>query len=718
MKHLIILFILLNVHWAAVAQWDTSVIRLNKIGADGILLNKGWKFQAGDNPDWARPEFNDKSWHPIDPTKDIYDLPQLWKGIGWLRLHFFVDSAVTGSLAMEIQQSGASEIYLNGKLLRRFGVVSTNPNTIKAFSPNRPFSLTNSRNTEQVLAVRYILQPRIKYSTHFGQQNTGLSIKVNTIENGNYQYPIQIYEAETNMFRVGVFAILAILYLSFYLFNRTQKVNLLFSVYACIQAIDWMKFLLSKSLQYVQSLFWINNLSLALQVLSFLAMITAIYRLLGQKRGWIFYSLIALGIISIPMGALFYGWGWTIFGLLFTNLVNIEITRIALKAVRSHKKGAWIIAAGGISYLLLWSLVTLQWYGIFEGFGVDTFTFAFISIPVAVSIYLGYNFAETYRSLQQKLAEVETLSKEKQQILEAQKETLERQVTQRTAELKHSLEELKATQAQLVQSEKMASLGELTAGIAHEIQNPLNFVNNFSDVNQELLAELKDEADKGNIAGVKAIANDVIDNEEKINHHGKRADAIVKGMLQHSRTNTGKKEPTDINALTDEYLRLSYHGLRAKDKTFNANIETHFDDAIGEINAIPQDIGRVILNLITNAFYAVTEKKKQTTNSYEPTVSVTTKLLSSPSGDGGKVEIKVADNGNGISQKVLDKIFQPFFTTKPTGQGTGLGLSLSYDIVKAHGGELKVETKEGVGTKFFFNIPIDNVDYNRPNLKI
>ncbi len=274
-------------------------------------------------------------------------------------------------------------------------------------------------------------------------------------------------------------------------------------------------------------------------------------------------------------------------------------------------------------------------------------------------------------------------------------------------EIQNTLTELKTTQSQLVQREKMASLGELTAGIAHEIQNPLNFVNNFSDVNKELLTELKDEADKGNIDEVKAIANDVIENEQKISHHGKRADAIVKGMLQHSRASTGKKEPTDINVLADEYLRLSYHGLRAKDKDFNANFKTSFDESIGKIEVVPQDIGRVLLNLFNNAYYAVHEKQKacqaepvEANPPYEPMVSVCTKR------SGDKVEISVSDNGTGIPQKVVDKIFQPFFTTKPTGQGTGLGLSLSYDIIKAHGGELKVETKEGEGTIFTINIPV------------
>jgi signal transduction histidine kinase len=279
-------------------------------------------------------------------------------------------------------------------------------------------------------------------------------------------------------------------------------------------------------------------------------------------------------------------------------------------------------------------------------------------------------------------------------LLQRQKNEIEEQRDQTNK----ILEELQQTQAHLIQSEKMASLGELTAGIAHEIQNPLNFVNNFSEVNKELLVELNEEIEKGNYNDAKTITKDVIANEEKISHHGKRADAIVKGMLQHSRTSSGQKQPTDINALCDEYLRLSYHGLRAKDNSFNADIKTDFDQNIHDINVVPQDIGRVLLNLYNNAFYAIIEKKKQQDESYEPTVSVSTKKLDD------KVLVSVKDNGNGIPQNIVDKIFQPFFTTKPTGQGTGLGLSLSYDIIKAHGGEIKVETKEGEGSELIIQL--------------
>ena len=270
--------------------------------------------------------------------------------------------------------------------------------------------------------------------------------------------------------------------------------------------------------------------------------------------------------------------------------------------------------------------------------------------------------------------------------------------------LSHMVDTLRSTQSQLIQSEKMASLGELTAGIAHEIQNPLNFVNNFSEVNKELLLEMNEEIGKGNYDEVKSIAKDVIDNEEKINHHGKRADAIVKGMLQHSSSGSGKKEPTDINKLADEYLRLAYHGLRAKDKSFNATMKTDFDESIGNINIIPQDIGRVLLNLYNNSFYAASLPSKggfsDSDISSDPTIWVSTKKV------GDKVFISVRDNGPGIAHKIVDKIFQPFFTTKPTGQGTGLGLSLAYDIVKAHGGELKVETKEREGSEFIIQLPV------------
>jgi two-component system NtrC family sensor kinase len=310
---------------------------------------------------------------------------------------------------------------------------------------------------------------------------------------------------------------------------------------------------------------------------------------------------------------------------------------------------------------------------------------------------------------QRRTLEQERLVREaKEERMRAENALLEGLVAERTAELKRqnealeeTLEELRATQDQLIHSEKMASLGELTAGIAHEIQNPLNFVNNFSEVSVELLDELEEELAAGRADEVRAIADDLRQNLRKITHHGQRADGIVKGMLQHSRASTGQKEPTDLNTLADEYLRLAYHGLRAKDKSFNASFTADLDPALGKVPVIPQELGRVLLNLLTNAFHAVQQRQKAGTSAgYQPTVTVQTRRL--PEG----VEIRVRDNGTGIPEAVRDKIFQPFFTTKPTGQGTGLGLSLSYDIVtKGHGGTLSVESQEGAGTEFVVRIP-------------
>ncbi|MVM39651.1 GHKL domain-containing protein [Spirosoma sp. HMF3257] len=299
---------------------------------------------------------------------------------------------------------------------------------------------------------------------------------------------------------------------------------------------------------------------------------------------------------------------------------------------------------------------------------------------------------------------------EQRRIIEAKKNELEYLVAERTAEitrqkeeLEQTVTELKATQSQLVQSEKMASLGELTAGIAHEIQNPLNFVNNFSEVSIELIDELTEEQAKADRdPELEAeLLTDLKQNLQKITHHGGRASSIVKGMLQHSRASTGQREPTDLNALTDEYLRLAYHGLRAKDKTFNATLKTDFDTSLGQISMVPQDIGRVLLNLFTNAFYAVQQRQKLAQDStYQPCVTVSTRCAN------GEAIITVEDNGTGIPESVQQKIFQPFFTTKPTGEGTGLGLSLAYDIVtKGHSGTLEVESKEGEGTTFIITLP-------------
>ncbi|TKK66190.1 GHKL domain-containing protein [Ilyomonas limi] len=394
-------------------------------------------------------------------------------------------------------------------------------------------------------------------------------------------------------------------------------------------------------------------------------------------------------------------------------MIGITLVQLYLKKYKPVN----LLLIALLPFVLLWSIGDLfsnsklfyialhrnaEQYKVFvsqsESFWSYTQIITTIWLVVGLSGALTKRYNETRKKLTEKELEKEKLEKEREiersRLIEEQKIELEQQVERRTAELKQSLLELKSTQAQLIQKEKMASLGELTAGIAHEIQNPLNFVNNFSEVNTELIDEMETALQQRDTKEAVAIAEDIKENLQKITHHGKRVDSIVKGMLQHSRAGTSKKELTDVNALVDECLRLSYHSMRAKDKAFNAEIKTELDESVGKINVVPQDISRVLLNLLNNAFYAVNEKKGQLNGTFEPMISVGTKKLDS------KVEIDVKDNGIGISRNIIDKIFQPFFTTKPAGQGTGLGLSLSYDIIKAHGGEIKVESKEGEGSEF------------------
>jgi signal transduction histidine kinase len=410
-------------------------------------------------------------------------------------------------------------------------------------------------------------------------------------------------------------------------------------------------------------------------------------------------------------------------------LVNLECLRLSIVEFRNKQRGSGIILVGAITWIAFSALALMftpdnflvgasnLWFQLFTNISQ-------LALPISIALTLALEFSHVSRQLGDRLKEVEILSektisqeKEKREILARQNEQLELSVRDRTAELQRSIENLKSTQAQLIQSEKMASLGQLTAGIAHEIQNPLNFVNNFSEINAELSEEILEAADKGELEQIKALAIDIKSNQEKILGHGKRADAIVKGMLQHSKSSSGVKEPTDLAALADEYLRLAYHGMRAKDKDFKVSIKTEFEPNLPKVSVAAQDIGRVLLNLFNNAFYAVNERKKSAGDGYEPEVVVHCGRADSPTANPAVaglryaqlptiIQITVRDNGTGIPESIKEKIFQPFFTTKPTGQGTGLGLSLSYDIIKAHGGTLEVSSAEGEGTIFTVQLPV------------
>ncbi|MVM35894.1 hypothetical protein GO755_38125 [Spirosoma sp. HMF4905] len=421
----------------------------------------------------------------------------------------------------------------------------------------------------------------------------------------------------------------------------------------------------------------------------------------GIPNKWLRVSVVAslgLGILDIYFDskAVLFSAGCICLQLVFIYVIIISWKRL---------KGAqWAIVVGlGFSVLFaaFVSVVTLTKTNsiVFSNVLVAYILQSglLLSLPLSFLVYLVLRFKETLAEVQINAAAVVLVTEEKRALLADQNERLEQQVEARTTELK-------ASQAQLIQKEKLASLGELTAGIAHEIQNPLNFVNNFSEVSTELIDELEDELDKGDTDEAKAIAGDIRQNLQKIHHHGGRASSIVKGMLEHSRTESGEKRPTDLNALADEYLKIAYHGLRAKNQSFNCELVTNFDPTPEPVNVAPQEIGRVLLNLYNNAFYAVHEQGARCKGqgmTYQPRIDVSTQR--SELG----VEIRVKDNGTGIPESVKAKIFQPFFTTKPTGEGTGLGLSLSYDIItKGHNGTLTVMSKKGEGTEFVITLPV------------
>jgi two-component system NtrC family sensor kinase len=688
---------------------DSNVIRIDALPASGLLLEKGWKFQAGDDPDYAKTGFDDKDWLNINIDQPVSQLPEKpLQKMSWYRLRFTLDSLFKDTLAaLVVDQYGASEIYIDGHLIQKFGKVISTEKFISFNPHDQPLPVILSNTSDHVIAIRLLYS--IPSSSMILKQISipPLSIRLQPLALAIAAYEKVLKESRIETGRSFVNLVFCLLFLLLFLFYPRRPLYLFFSLFHLSHLLQVVIARFLQEGQYsFNTLFLLNKandlLSWAGTIIILLFMLIALFNRVKPIFRW-FMALIVM--VDLSTSILFPK----------TSLISDSVQAIymfillglAFYAFRSKKRENWLI--GFMASSLFFSnfsffiFLTTK----YNLYGTEIITPVIVNLSMLT--YLSLNYARTNKSLEQQLVQIKNLSEEnlrreqeKQQLLASQNEILEQQVKQRTSELNNSLNELKSTQAQLIQQEKMASLGELTAGIAHEIQNPLNFVNNFSEVNGELIKELKREVSTGNMQEVTAIADDIESNSEKINHHGKRADAIVKGMLQHSRTGSGIKEASDVNRLADEYLRLAYHGFKEKNKPFEAKIESDFDSSVGKINVVPQDIGRALLNLINNAFYAVNERRKQNLNGYEPTVSVTTRKYN------GKVEIRVEDNGTGIPQSILDKVFQPFFTTKPTGQGTGLGLSLAYDIVKAHGGEIKVATKEGEGSEFIIQLPLSS----------
>jgi len=679
------------------------VFQLNKLSAGDTVLS-GWLLKIGNNPQFALAAYNDNEWARFDPGVDLYNFKYPGQ-VCWLRLHLNVDSALqTNEFALMANQNVASQVYIDGKLFKSYGTVSADP---EAYDPlNYPDHVQLSAGPH-VIAVEFNLPKQFMHLHTTALTSCILILSINKYSNAVKNY--QEAEVQTdridgeNLWLMGIFFILTITHIILFLYHRSQKAHL---YYSCITFILLCDTWLNIALQTQHSLFaafLLNNLG-NLTFVGFIFLPLTIYSIFGYRKRVAVKIILAISCLCLLTLFFTDEYETILFFYLIPICNAIECIRVAIIARKNKQRGAIFIITGSSLFLVLLGLQNSV-PGIA---GEVLFVLTLLSLPIGMTIFLATQTALTYRALEINLAEVQALSDknlqyqlEKQQILADQNETLESQVAERTAELSSTLNNLKAAQQQLIQSEKMASLGELTAGIAHEIQNPLNFVNNFSEVSAELVDELDEELDKGDLAEAKAIGADLKQNLQKIKHHGKRADFIVKGMLEHSRTNTGEKQLTDMNVLCDEFLKLSYHGLRAKDKSFNAEMITHFDPKLPKVNVSQQDMGRGMLNLFNNAFYAVNQKQKTANGDYKPEVSVTT------SSENGQVVIGVKDNGIGIAEAIKEKIMQPFFTTKPTGEGTGLGLSLTYDmVVKGHGGKLEIDSKEGEYSVFTVSLPL------------
>ncbi|RYF78717.1 MAG: histidine kinase [Cytophagaceae bacterium] len=714
---IVILFLLLVCCHRSLAQ--PGVFRIDSIPAEGLFPRLVWRWHAGDNIAWASPTLNDSQWDTLRLNRGINRLPEVAKAKhSWFRLTLQLDSAVANQpIPLFVHMNGAAELYVDGRFVARFGTIGTSAQTtVKHKRVRGDMCLLPALPAgPHLLAVRFATYPTTGFVPKYIEDKRTFDIEIEHPTGFVVKIADEIHTRTLEEYLiVGLSLILAAIHFLYY-FYRRRTINLIFGVTMLLSCLGTVANDMPFYLRNLTAASWADFLGTLFNTGFAVMLLATYYRYLQQKRGLLFgilagFTLLVALLTSLPAMPRSLTIIIDIARALSLLLLFLDGFRISIIAIRNKQYNAVLVLISGSVVLGVAVLGTLI-IGMLNYFKLANSDYGIlptliaISIPAVLAILLAKEHDQTNRDLQNRLADVEKLSTEKETILTQQKELLEQQVARRTAKLNQSLQNLRETQTQLVQREKMASLGELTAGIAHEIQNPLNFVNNFADISTELLDELKQEharpSDERDLELEAELLGDIHQNVSKISQHGQRAASIVRGMLQHSRTSSGEKERTDLNALGDEYLRLSYHGLRAKDKAFNATLHTSLDPLLEHVNVVSQDVGRVLLNLFNNAFYAVREKAKANPTGYFPTVWFVTRQHA----DG--LEIRIQDNGNGIPVELQRKIFQPFFTTKPTGEGTGLGLSLSFDIItKGHGGTLSVETTPGEQTTFIITLPI------------
>ena len=701
MKRLILVILSISSILFLQAQEKVLELSLSDLNGQGVIKlrdNDYWLFHSGNDSSFSDLDIDTKDWEQLTPTQITKDLADENNRIeGWFRLKIKIDKDLSAKINyLYISNYGqAIDLYVNSKKLQSVGNIGSGDDPyIRSSNPNEPIPFDFTPDTIITLALHYVCESPGPFAFRLMNTNSfGFGVFVSNQEFVDLRKSRYEREPYNQFFVVTVCFVLSLLFTVLYFQNRKEK------SFGHIVIISWLFFISALGSLLEQGynipkigydgVLYINRFQgvFASSILYYSVIIfsTAFTQKRPKRHGLVLliFSLLVLEFAFIRNEILA--------GSLLLIILGINTSYI-LKHYRNATKAQWSIIIG----FLVIIISVLSFFIIFILTGQNTYFVFFIfylSFPLSLVFYVSFRFKEIILEVRNNANQVIALTEEKRQQALHQKEILEQQVEKRTKELSESLENLKSTQTQLIHSEKMASLGELTAGIAHEIQNPLNFVNNFSDLNKGLLEELKDAVAQNDQEEVAAIIKDLAENEGKINHHGRRAEEIVRSMLQHSRTGTGEKELTDINALADEYLRLAYHGLRAKDKSFNADFKTKLDPELPKIKVVPQDIGRVLLNLINNAFQAVRDVEN-------PEVIVTTEM------DTEWILVTVKDNGSGIPEDIKEKIFQPFFTTKATGEGTGLGLSMSYDIVvKGHGGELSFTSSPKNGTEFIIQLP-------------
>jgi signal transduction histidine kinase len=671
----------------------------------------GWVFKSG--PNGFKSGINDEellSLKPVELSTQMAD--ETGRVEGWFRLRFQVEQNLKNTdLFIARDHLLASEISLNGRLVGSFGTLGHSKWTFESWDPINQYAVPIRIDPQgiNVLDLHIVYYEDFFTPRDYRLNETTLNtmIKLTGPEYQNFiTKSISGYARYTSVWIAVSIIFMAVFWFLFFQ-NRTEKIFLLIGV------LSSLIFLIALSISgpYIWSfdlpmhklrVLFIGITGALISVVNLIVIEYILTHKISKLSKWILFLLPIASVFahltnfSIPFGSInLILWGY------FMYLIWIYRKRMS--------PAQWAVVIGMlltiISALMYTSLHKIS-LDAFREYERVVFSAFILSSLIPLLYYVAIRFQELLNEAKEQTQNVIRLSAEKEQLLSDQNKMLEKQVEERTAELQKSLRDLKSTQAQLIHAEKMASLGELTAGIAHEIKNPLNFINNFSDLNQELINEAKAELEAENLTAIAEILDDIKQNSTIIATHGSRADSIIQSMLQHSRNSSGSPESIDLNGMCEEYLRLAYHGLKAKRKDFNADYSTDLEPSISPIEGVPQDIGRVLLNIFSNGFQAIADYAQIQDDHYKPFLKVETHT------DGQLITIKIEDNGPGIPEENQDKVFQPFFTTKPTGQGTGLGLSMAYDIIKNHGGEIKLYSKVGEGTKFIINLPISKAMKN------